>query len=226
MKENEKLLVPDFKQFGGKHCQTAALKNVLDHHGLHFSEEMLFGLGGGIGFIYWYTKRMPAPFIGSRGGKREDFLIDICHRIGAAASITQTSSSNKGHDELRKLLRDNEPAIVFLDMAYLPYMALPEEAHFGGHTVVVYGLDEQENRVYISDRGKNPVTVKIEDLKRARSSRFPPFPPRNKLLKIKYPSEDLRQENPAPLLADLRQKILECKKREKKAFEQLNSIIK
>ena len=41
----EKLLIEDFKQFGGKHCQTTALKNILDHHGLRLSEEMLFGLG-------------------------------------------------------------------------------------------------------------------------------------------------------------------------------------
>ena len=29
----------------------------------------------------------------------------------------------------------------------------------------------------------------LEDLKKARSSKFPPFPPKNKLLKIKYPSK-------------------------------------
>lgn len=50
----EKLIIQGFNQFGGKHCQTAALKNVLDYHGLHLSEEMLLGLGGGIGFIYCY----------------------------------------------------------------------------------------------------------------------------------------------------------------------------
>ena len=43
---------------------------------------------------------------------------------------------------------------------------------------------------------------------------------------MKKAAEDLRKENLAPLLADLRQKILECKKRENKAFEKLNSIIK
>jgi len=50
----EKLTIQGFKQFGGKHCQTSALKNILDYHGLHLSEEMLLGLMGGVGFIYWY----------------------------------------------------------------------------------------------------------------------------------------------------------------------------
>ena len=73
MKQNENLMVQGFDQFGGKHCQTAALKNILDYHGLHFPEEMLLGMGGGIGFIYWSMKRMPAPFIGGRNGKVDEF---------------------------------------------------------------------------------------------------------------------------------------------------------
>jgi len=185
----EKLIVKDFNQFGGKHCQTTALKSALDYHGLHLSEEMLFGLGGGVGFIYWYMKSMPSPFIGTRGGKVEEFLLNCCKRIGAEASIFQTASIQKGHEELLKLLRQGEPAYVFVDMPYLPYLALPEVAHFGGHAVVVYGLDEEENKVYISDRGNGPVTASIEELKKARSSKFPPFPAKNKLLKIKYPSK-------------------------------------
>lgn len=65
----ERVILPDFHQFGGKHCQTTALRNSLSYQGLDFTEEMLLGLGGGIGFIYWYMKRMPAPFIGARHGK-------------------------------------------------------------------------------------------------------------------------------------------------------------
>ncbi|MFQ6083183.1 MAG: BtrH N-terminal domain-containing protein [Candidatus Aminicenantia bacterium] len=181
----EKLMVQGFKQLGGKHCQTAALKNILEYYGLSLSEEMLLGLGGGIGFIYWYMKLMPAPFIGGKNGKVDEFILDICKRIGAEAEISQTTSTKKGHKELKKLLREGEPAYIFADMAYLPYMAIPEAAHFGGHTIVGFGLDEQEDKVYISDRGKNPVTVSIEDLKKARSSKHPPFSPKNKLLKIK-----------------------------------------
>ncbi len=52
----ERLIVQGLKQFGGNHCETSALKRVLDHHGLSLSEEMLLGLGGGVGFIYWYMK--------------------------------------------------------------------------------------------------------------------------------------------------------------------------
>ncbi len=60
----DRLVVSGFKQFGGKHCETASLRNVLDYNRLPLSEEMLLGLGGGVGFIYWCMKTMPARLSG------------------------------------------------------------------------------------------------------------------------------------------------------------------
>ena len=185
----ERLMVKGFKPFIGKHCETTALKRVLDYHGLSLSEEMLLGLGGGISFIYWYMKMMPCPFVGGRYGKGPDFPEDICRRIGGGATAVETASAKRGYEELKALLRAGEPAVVYGDMAYLPYFALPEGAHFGGHVFVVFGLDEARDEVYIYDRGRKPVTVSIDDLARARRSKFPPFPPKHRLLKIKYPAK-------------------------------------
>jgi len=180
--------IEGLKPFFGKHCETTALKRVLDFHGLSLSEEMLLGLGGGVGFIYWYTKVMPSPFVGGRSGKGTDFPLNICRRIGANVTISETSSSKRGYEELKALLGAGEPAVVYGDMAYLPYFAVPEVAHFGGHVFVVCGLDEARDEVHIYDRAIKPVTVGIADLARARGSRFPPFPPKHRLLKIRYPS--------------------------------------
>jgi hypothetical protein len=199
-----KLIVKGLNPFIGKHCETTALKRVLDYHGLSLSEEMLLGLGGGIGFIYWYMKGMPAPFVGSRSGKGNDFVTNLCRRIGAEVTIMETASAKKGYAELKALLSIREPAVVYGDMAYLPYFALPEVAHFGGHVFVVFGLDEEANKVHIYDRSKKPVTASIDDLARARGSKFPPFPPKHRLLKIRYPS---RLES---LEAGIRESIREC----------------
>jgi len=200
----ERLMTEGFQPFVGKHCETTALKRVLDYHGLSLSEEMLLGLGGGIGFIYWHMKNMPSPFVGGRSGKGTDFPAGICRRIGADVSIIETSSSKRGYEELKALLRAGEPAVVYGDMAYLPYFAVPEVAHFGGHVFVVFGLDEEKDEVYIYDRGKNPVTVGIADLARARGSKYPPFPPRHRLLKIKFPSKIGNLEE------GIRESIREC----------------
>lgn len=191
MKEKEKLIVQGFNQFGGKHCQTTALKNLLAYHGLPISEQMLLGLGGGIGFIYWYAKGMLAPFIGCRNANVDEFTLNICRRIGIDAEIIQTSSEWKAYDELKKLLKQGEPVNLFVDMVYLPYFALPENAHFGGHAIVVYGIDEIENKVYISDRSARPLAVTIADLQKARNSKYSPFAPKNKMLKIKNYTPEL-----------------------------------
>ena len=185
----EKLMLKGLKPFIGKHCETTALKRVLDYHGLSLSEEMLLGLGGGVGFIYWYTKMMPSPFVGGRYSKDTDFPMNICQRLGAEVAISETASAKRGYEELKALLREGEPAVVYGDMAYLPYFAVPEVAHFGGHVFVVFGLDEARDEVSIYDRGVNPVTVSIADLARARGSKFSPFPPKHRLLKIKYPAK-------------------------------------
>jgi hypothetical protein len=186
---NETFLLKDFTCTGGKHCQTTAMKGILDYSGDPLSEEMLLGLGGGIGFIYWYVKLMSAPFVGGRNAKPEDFTLNICKRIGAKASLLQTSSKSNAYEDLKNVLRIGKPAYLFVDMAYFPYLALPENSHFGAHTIAVFGIDEMNNKVYIADRGKKAVTVTIEELGKARNSKFPPYPPKNKLLKIQYPIE-------------------------------------
>jgi hypothetical protein len=203
-RQPEKLMIPDFKPWGGKHCWTTSLKNIFDYNGLNLSEEMLFGLSGGIGFIYWYMKFMPAPFIGTRYGKGMELLVTTCERIGAKATVFETASARKGYEELKSQLREGEPVLIFADMAYLPYLALPESAHFGAHTVVVFGLDEEQDVVHLADRTKKPQTVSVEDLEKARSSQHPPFASKNRLLRIECP------ERIGPLEEGIRQSIRDC----------------
>ncbi|MFQ6060606.1 MAG: BtrH N-terminal domain-containing protein [Thermoplasmata archaeon] len=185
----ERIVLEDFNHFGGKHCWTTSLRNAFAYHDLELSEEMVFGLGGGLGFIYWYQKQMPAPLVGGRYGKKYDPLENSCKRIGGNATLAYTTSAKKGYNQLKELLREGEPAVTFVDMYYLRYMVLPEEAHFGAHTILVYGLDEDEDRVYVSDRSVKPLSMTIEDLMKARNSKYKPWPPMNMLVKIEYPTE-------------------------------------
>ncbi len=182
----EKLIIEDYTHHSGHHCWTTSLKNAFAFHGIDLSEEMFFGLQAGAGFMYWYMKMMLSPFIGTRTGKTES-LIKVCERIGGGATLFETSSAKRGYDELKKILRDGEPAFVFTDMALLPYLALPGEAHFGAHSIIVYGIDEEKDIVYVSDAARKPLMITIDDLNKARNSKHPPYAPKNKLLKIKYP---------------------------------------
>ncbi len=81
------------------------------------------------------------------------------------------------------------PTVIYADMAYLPYKGVPEDAHFGQHAMVVYGVDEDAHTVYISDRARRGLTVTVEELKRARASEFPPWPPQHALFDIRLPQK-------------------------------------
>ena len=109
------MVIQGLNEFVTKHCETGTLKRALDYHGLYLSEEMLFGLGGGAGFIYWYMKMMPGPFVGTRYGKVPDFLIDVCRRIGAAMTAVETASPKSESDNLmEKTVQDLQKPPDFL----------------------------------------------------------------------------------------------------------------
>lgn len=66
-------IIQGFVPYEGEHCETTAMGNLLQFAGIRLSEPMLFGLGEGLGFIYWDSKNMDFPFIGE-GSKRTDCL--------------------------------------------------------------------------------------------------------------------------------------------------------
>ncbi|MFX0168573.1 MAG: BtrH N-terminal domain-containing protein [Candidatus Hodarchaeota archaeon] len=179
-------IITDFNLFGGLHCETSAVRKIFLYNNLPISEEFLFGLGGGIGFIYWYVKQMPAPMVGGRGGGRY-FIENAAYRAGASITVHRTMSSKKGHAWLLEKLEAQQPVVIYADIACLPYTGVPEDAHFGQHALVVYGVDEGANTVYISDRGQRGVTVTVDELKRARASKYPPWPPQHAIFEFSLP---------------------------------------
>ncbi len=181
------LSVPGYRHHPGLHCETCAARNVFAHAGLDLSEEMLFGLGEGLGFIYWAMKCMPYPVIGYRNGTVADLLEKACPRLGIGCRAVETKSEKKAYGNLRALLAAGRPACIFLDMGFLPYLRLPEQVHFGGHAVTVFEIDEDAGTVRLSDVLDRPQSATLDDLRRARGSIYRPFPPKNRLMEFTFP---------------------------------------
>lgn len=171
----------------GVHCESSALRDIFEFHGFKFSEPMIFGLGSGLGFIYWQSKQMPYPFV---GGRERDLCGQVCSNLGVTVKVNRTSSKTKAYQTLRNLVSKGIPVMIHVDMPYLKYLRLPEQAHFGAHTVVVAGLDEDKGIAYIADTAyKDLQTATLMELEMARSSTFQPFPPENKWLTFKFPDK-------------------------------------
>lgn len=183
--------VPGFGRFGGLHCETSALQKVLAWQGVEVEEEVLFGLAGGIGFVFWQDARAPLPFVGGRNGRFPDFLRTAGARLGGGAEVevVATASPRRAWENLGAELRAGRPAVCYGDIRHLPYFHT--DRHFGGHAFVVYAVDEAEDRVLVSDRGLHPRTLRPVELERARGSAQPPFPPRNAQLRVRAPAGEI-----------------------------------
>ena len=52
------MVLENFKPFIGQHCETTTTGCLLKRLDIRLSEPMLFGLGEGLGFIFWNMKSM------------------------------------------------------------------------------------------------------------------------------------------------------------------------
>jgi len=177
-----------FRVFKTDHCVTGSMRHVYEFHGYPISEDLLLGLGAGVGFIYWHMKGMP-PFLGGRantGRPGEEGLEKTAgRRTGVVVECLQTAAAAKADQTLRQVLAHG-PAMIRVDMGFLPYLGLPEGYHFGGHIIVVVGFDGDGQNVLVADRDGTLHTVSFENLTSARASKFKPFPPRNALFTFDF----------------------------------------
>ena len=171
-----------FRSFPTHHCVTGSMRHTYQLMGRDVSEELLIGLGAGVGFVYWQQSGQ-LPFLGGRantGRPGEEGLERLAgRRTGVNVTRHATSSAHKAESELVADLLVGRPAMLQVDMGLLPYFDFPAEYHFGGHVVAVVGYDQPKRTVLVCDRDTELHPVSLEALAASRGSRFQPFPPRH-----------------------------------------------
>ncbi len=174
---------PGFESLETHHCVTGSMLHIYRYHDIPISEEMLLGLGSGVGFMYWHQKGID-PFIGGRANVErpggEGLEKTVSHRLGVVPGSFYTASASKAEKTLLEMLENQQPVMLQVDMGYLPYFDFGgEEYHFGYHVIVVAGYDPGTRQVLIADRDLGLHPVSWEDLSKARGSTYKPFPPKN-----------------------------------------------
>lgn len=166
-----------YDQFQGLHWETGSLRNYLDYMGgiaphtnLPYSEAMLLGISGGVVmgyFTFEYEGTDPQVRILTRN--TFDPLEVIYRRLGLQTTILQTSSPEKGVQNLISILESGSPAIVYADRFSLPYNALNAgEGMWAMLPILVYGYDQEEDLVWVADRSRKPLTITTRELAAAR----------------------------------------------------------
>jgi hypothetical protein len=163
---------------GGTHPDTAAVHNALvaagiasPHDDQPYSDALLYGLGGGTGFLYAvfeYQGMDPMLSIGVRHTMMgHDFARTALERAGIQFELFQTTSSAKADRAVDEALARGLAPIVTVDDPRLPYSGLPEMyCGMSAQQVAVVGADR--DRVWLDDGGL--VVIDRESFRRARGS--------------------------------------------------------
>lgn len=169
------------KHVAGRQPESATLRNVLIQRDACTSdlctEEILFGLGGGIGCAYWlFDMHGGHPVvIGSRIHAKEGdtpyFTLQMTEGWGATADVRHSSSPSAATKSLVKILNDGFTPIVWVEVTKLPYMFLSGHAN-AYHQVVVYGMEGDD--VLVGDLGDSVIRMSMEELTEARNSNYAP----------------------------------------------------
>ena len=189
-------MVKGFIHRPGAHCGSTSLRDVFEFHGHKFSEDMVFGLNCGLGFVYWSMKRsVPPIFIGGLGSRG---IEDVCRILGIRWKKKTTTSAKKAWQAVKELIDNDVPVVLQVDMFYLDFWR-GKTGHFGGHAIVLAGYDEERGEAYVTDvrnekieaerREDGLFATSLESLAEARSSTFKPFPPRNAWVTFAFPKE-------------------------------------
>ena len=156
----------NFKPFDGIHCETTATGTLLRQLNIELSEPMLFGLGEGLGFIFWNMKNMNLPFLGGRV-KPDKLTENISRNLNLELTVKETSSQQKAWDNVKTLIDKGQVVGLKLDCFHLEYFSKP--FHFAAHYAAIYDYDN--NSAFLVDTRPQGGKVKTS-LKSLTLARF------------------------------------------------------
>lgn len=164
------MILEHFKPFNGQHCETTATGSLLYQLGIELSEPMLFGLGEGLGYIFWNMKIMDFPFIGGRI-KPDALTENICRNLNLKLEVHETTSVNKAWLNVKQNLDNGKAVGLKLDCYHLDYFA--NKIHFAGHYASIYGYDNEF--AYLNDTNQQERVAKtsLKSLELARKEKGP-----------------------------------------------------
>lgn len=160
--------IEKIKPFDGQHCETTATGTLLRQIDIELSEPMLFGLGEGLGFIFWNMKSMEFPFIGGRV-KPDTLTENIAKNLNLELTVKETASTQKAWDNVKELIDKGQPVGLKLDCFHLQYFSRP--FHFAGHYTTLYGYDNEYAFLVDTKQQGGQVKTSLKSLALARAEK-------------------------------------------------------
>lgn len=171
------------------HCGSGALRDLLAFHGLDFgagplSEGMVFGLGGGLGFLYVDVPQMTPPvYLVGRTGTMEE---DVARHLGVPLDVLETDDPAQGWGWVRDAIDAGRPPMVWADIAELEYLRV--RMSNTRHDIVIVDYDEEAGVAWIADNDREELQrCSLASLAAARSSSAFPGPNHHRVYDYHWP---------------------------------------
>ncbi|MEG8275336.1 BtrH N-terminal domain-containing protein [Streptomyces sp. AHA2] len=177
----------DVEPYVGRHCESTTLVNLLRQREVDVSEPFVFGLAGGLSFIYWRTKQMPTPFVGGR--IKPDALTDnLAQALRLRLSVHETSSGKRARDHLLAELASGTVVGLKLDRYRLDYST--DDFRFAAHYVACVGHDDEGRFALVETRPLGLQWASGDSLAAARNPGGP-MSSRNRAFTLDLPKDGL-----------------------------------
>lgn len=188
------MIEPYPHQLGG-HCGSGALRDLLHWAGLGWEvlpgdglpgEGLVFGLGGGLSFMYTrYPGLRPPMYV---VGRNADMELELCRRLNIETRRQQTDDPDEAWHLIKSEIDAGRPVMVWSDIAELPYLRV--RLSNTRHDVVVIGYDDDCQTVLIVDNDREDVQeVPMEAFRRAHGSSGFPGPNRFATYPMRFPAQ-------------------------------------
>jgi hypothetical protein len=171
------------------HCGSGALRDLLGFHALDYgsgplSEGFVFGLGGGLGFLYVEVEDQFAPaYVVGRTGSMEQ---DIARHLGIGLDIRESDDPDEGWRWVREAVDADNPPMVWADIAELDYLRV--RMTNTRHDIVVVGYDD--DAAWIADNDREELQrCSLTSLARARNSTGFPGANRHRTFLYDWPAQ-------------------------------------
>lgn len=188
------IIEPYPHQLGG-HCGSGALRDLLHWAGLGWDglpgdglpgEGLVFGLGGGLSFMYTrYPGLTPPMYL---VGRNADMELDFCRRLNIESRRQQTDDPVEAWALVKGEIDAGRPVMVWCDIAELPYLRV--RLSNTRHDVVIIGYDDDQNTVLIVDNDRDEFQeIPMEAFQRAHGSNGFPGPNRFATYPMRFPDQ-------------------------------------
>lgn len=174
-------------------CMVNGIRDLIHWYSGHdWSNEFIYGLGQGSGFVYLRIKKAIPPrqvYWGIDTPRQHEYLAKL---LNAKYNVVENRTFKFTWKRACEFVKEGTPPVLGpLDMFYLPYYEhLYHKRHIPIHYILLVGYDEQN--AYILDTDMSDIqTVPLNELELAWDVNVPAMGKKNRFIVFKMPKESM-----------------------------------